>query len=471
MVASAPGPMGSAARPRWLVLCAGLLAACGSSQSPHSALPSTCQQVGAVLSDGPDSGVDPIGYAQAQVLPLHQVHTSDTSLRSAIDNLASAYQASRLDQWLQDRQRRRHQGHRQGQRHLSRARRHEEVPPLRTRRFSALLVAVTVAGAVLSACGGSSGGSGQSITLYSGQHEQTTDSLVAGFEKATGITVNVRNDDEDTLADEIVTEGSRSPADVIYTENSPALEFLQNKGLLAEVDASTLARTPSQYNSPQGDWVGVSARVSVLIYNPNLIAASQLPTTVMQLANPQYRGKLAFAPGETDIQPVVTSVMRTYGTAAALRWLDGIKTNASAHIYPDNETIADEVNRGAVAFGIVNQYYWYRMRAELGASGVQAKIAYFAPHDPGYVLDISPAAVLKSSKNQAGAQKFLAFIVSSKGQEIIAHSISFEYPIASGVTTSQPETPFAQLQPNAITIPELGDGSSAIALLKQSGLL
>jgi ABC-type glycerol-3-phosphate transport system substrate-binding protein len=81
--------------------------------------------------------------------------------------------------------------------------------------------------------GGSSSGSGQSITLYNGQHEQTTDSLVAGFEKATGITVNVRNDDEDTLADEIVTEGSRSPADVIYTENSPALEYLQDKGLLA----------------------------------------------------------------------------------------------------------------------------------------------------------------------------------------------------------------------------------------------
>ena len=86
---------------------------------------------------------------------------------------------------------------------------------------------------LLAGCGSSSS---QSITLYSGQHEQTTDALVAGFEKATGITVNVRSDDEDTLADEIVTEGSSSPADVIYTENSPALEYLQGKGLLAPVD-------------------------------------------------------------------------------------------------------------------------------------------------------------------------------------------------------------------------------------------
>ena len=240
------------------------------------------------------------------------------------------------------------------------------TPGQRARRLARLAATLALACVLPAGCGGSSSGSGQSITLYNGQHVQTTDSLVAGFEKATGIKVNVRSDDEDTLADEIVTEGSHSPADVVYTENSPALEYLQGKGLLAPVDPSTLAHTPSRYNSPQGDWIGVSARVSVLIYNPSLIGSSQLPSRVLQLAEPRYKGKLAFAAGETDFQPIVTSVAHTYGQAAALKWLEAIKANAAEHIYPDNETIADEVNRGAVAFGVVNQYYWYRMRAEIG---------------------------------------------------------------------------------------------------------
>jgi iron(III) transport system substrate-binding protein len=338
-----------------------------------------------------------------------------------------------------------------------------------TRRIGGLVVALALAAGLLAGCGSSS--SGQAITLYNGQHEQTTDSLVEGFEKQTGIKVNVRNDDEDTLADEIVTEGSNSPADVVYTENSPALEYLQGKDLLAPVEPSTLAHTPSKYNSPQGDWLGVSARVSVLIYNPGLINASELPAHVSELADPTYKGKLAFAAGETDFQPIVTSYARTYGETAALEWLEAIKENAGSHVYPDNETIADEVNRGAVAFGVVNQYYWYRMRAELGASNVPSKITYFAPHDPGYVLDISSAGILKSSRHKADAQKFLAFIVSKQGQEIIAHSISFEYPIDDGVKTTAPETSFDQLQPNPITIPELGDGSRAIALLRKAGLL
>ncbi len=80
---------------------------------------------------------------------------------------------------------------------------------------------------------------------------------------------------------------------------------------------------------------------------------------------------------------------------------------------------------------------------------MHSKIAYFAPGDPGYVIDVSGAAVLKSSTHQAAAQKFLvAFLVSKQAQEIIGgHSLSYEYPVASGVTTSAPETPFAELQP------------------------
>jgi iron(III) transport system substrate-binding protein len=326
----------------------------------------------------------------------------------------------------------------------------------------------------LAACGGSGGSDAQSITLYNGQHVQTAQNLVAAFEAATGISVSIRSNDEDTLADQIATEGSHSPADVFLTENSPPLESLQAKGLLAKVEPATLARTPARFSSPTGNWVGVSARVSVLIYNPSLISASQLPTEVRQLADPQYRGKLAIAPQETDFQPIVTSYLRAYGKPATLSWLKGIQANASGHVYPDNETIASQVNRGAVAFGIVNQYYWWRMRAEIGVSSTHSKIGYFAPGDPGYVIDVSGAAALKSSAHQAAAQKFLAFLVSKQGQEIIADpskSISYEYPIASGVTTQAPETPFSQLRPYPITIAELGDGSTAIALMREAGLL
>jgi iron(III) transport system substrate-binding protein len=333
-------------------------------------------------------------------------------------------------------------------------------------------LALAVGALVLAGCASSgSAPSGKALTLYSGQHEQTTEALVAAFEKQTGITVNVRNDDEDVLADQIVTEGSRSPADVYFTENTPPLQELASKGLLASVAPSTLANTPSRFNSPDGKWVGVTARVSVMGYNTSLLTPSQLPTSVMDLADPQWKGKIGIAGSETDFQPIVTSVARAHGEAAALRWLEAVKANAGSHSYPDNETLVSEINRGQVALGVINQYYWYREKAQVGDSGLHSAIAYFAPHDPGYVIDVSGAGILKSSSQQAEAQRFVAFLTSKQGQEIIAHSDSYEYPIASGVTTAKPETPFDQLQPNGITIPELGTGAEAIRLLQEAQLL
>jgi iron(III) transport system substrate-binding protein len=317
------------------------------------------------------------------------------------------------------------------------------------------------------------------LVLYNGQHDQTTGLLVSGFEKQyPHIKVRVRTDDENTFDAQIIAEGRRSPADVFYTENSPALEYLQQRGLLAKLDASTLARTPAEYRSPQGDWVGVSARVSVLLYNPRLIKKSQLPAHVLALADRKYKGKLAIAPAETDFQPIITAVAKAYGVKAALHWLEGVRANAGSHIYPDDEAITDEVNRGVVSFGVVNQYYWYRLRAQVGASHIDSKITYFAPRDPGYVIDISGAAILKSSKHNAAAQKLVAYLVSREGQGVIANSgygrgqsTSFEYPIASGVTTKAPEKPFKDLRPYPMTMAELGTGAEAVSLLKQAELL
>jgi iron(III) transport system substrate-binding protein len=334
-------------------------------------------------------------------------------------------------------------------------------------KIATLLGAVIVL--ALSACGGSAATSGNSITLYNGQHEQTTAKLVAGFEKQTGIEVKVRSDDEDVLGNQIIQEGSSSPADVFYTENTPVLEDLQERGLLSPVPASTLAAVPSRYDSPQADWVGVSARVSVLVYNTSQIKASELPGSILELAQPRWKGKVGFAPSETDFQPLITAISKLDGVAAAEKWLKGLRANGK--VYPDNETVVAQVNNGESAVGLINHYYWYRLRDEVGQSGIHSALHYYAPQDPGYLLNVSGAAVLKSSKRQAAAQKFLAFLVSKTGQEILAHSHSYEYPLGSGVQTAQPLKPFDQLRPNSITVGDLGNGHAPLELEQKLGLL
>jgi iron(III) transport system substrate-binding protein len=335
-----------------------------------------------------------------------------------------------------------------------------------------VLPAALLAG-LLGACGTASGGgrSAGSITLYNGQHQQTTAALVAAFERQTGIHVNERDGDEASLTQQIEQEGQATRADVIYTENSPALMALQEKGMLAPVSPAVLAQVPARYNSPQGDWIGVSSRVSALVYNTSQLSPAQLPTSVLDLADPRWKGKLALAPTETDFQPVVTAVAHARGEQAALTWLKGVKANAASHIEPDNETVTADVNSGQAAIGLVDHYYWYRLAKQTGPGGTHSALAYFAPEDPGYVVDVSGAGVLKASKHQAAAQQFLAFLVSAAGQQVMLDSNSFEYPLHPGVAPPPGVRPFNELQPAPLSVGELGDGSEALHLIQQVQLV
>jgi iron(III) transport system substrate-binding protein len=329
-----------------------------------------------------------------------------------------------------------------------------------------LLAALTASG-----CAGSAGSS-STLTLYSAQHQQTTDALIAAFTKQTGIKVRVANNDEDVLTAQINQEGDLSPADVFYTENSNWLEQLNDQGLLSKIDASTLSRIPKQDSAANGDWVGVSARISVLVYNTSKLTPAQLPRSVMELADPKWRGKIELSPSETDLWPIVSSIARAKGRAATLRWLIGVETNAAGNDQvPDNEVLTRDVSQGTTELGLINHYYYYRLRAEIGKSAIKAKIAYFTPHDPGYVEDISGIGVLKSSKHKADAQKLVEFMTSEAGQKALAQSDSFEYPLAKGVAASPELTPLDQLQPTSFTPAELGKGLDAKELLEEAGLI
>jgi iron(III) transport system substrate-binding protein len=347
------------------------------------------------------------------------------------------------------------------------------------------LVAAAAGAALLAACGSggsstpaaSSGGTsavsslaGQTITLYNGQHEQTTDALVKAFEQKTGVTVKVRSDDEDVLAQQIEQEGSHSPADVFFTENTPPLAALDEKGLLAPVESRALAQVPAKYSATDKDWAGVSARVSVLVYNTSKLKPAQLPKSILDLAAPEWKGKLDIAPSETDFMPLVTSIAQDKGDAAAVAWLKAIKANAGSHQEPDNETLVANVNKGVTDIGVINHYYWYRLRDELGQGGIHSALAEFAPGDDGYLLDVSGAAVLKSSQHQAAAEAFVAFLTSEQGQRVLTTSDSWEYPVRAGVTNPA-LPPLPSLHPRPFSLSEIGDGSKALALLQQAGLL
>jgi iron(III) transport system substrate-binding protein len=327
--------------------------------------------------------------------------------------------------------------------------------------FGTLLVA-------LAGCGGGGGG-GRSIVLYNGQHLELTQTLVSAFEKQTGIKVQMRNDDSLVLATLLLQEGHSSPADVYISENSPELVALSQHGLLARLSPSILDQIPAADNSPAGTWVGVSLRVSSLVYNPSLLPASQLPRSILDLSQPRWKGKVAIAPTDSDFPPIVGAVIDTHGIATTRTWLAGLKRNAVD--YQDEESVVSAVNRGDVACGVINQYYWYRLRLEVGASGMHSALYYFPRPDVGSITNISGIGVLASSHHLQLAERFVAFLVSKSAQEILAHSDDYEYPARAGVAANPALPPLSEVPHATLSVAALGTDAEASRLIEQTGLV
>jgi iron(III) transport system substrate-binding protein len=306
------------------------------------------------------------------------------------------------------------------------------------------------------------------ITLYNGQHESTTTPIVEAFEKATGIKVEVRNGESDQFANQIKEEGTRSPADVFYSEEAAPMNFLAEQGLLATVPAGVLSQIPTQYNGKDGVWVGISARARVVVYDPAQITESELPTSIFDFTNDFWKGKVGFVPTSGAFREQIAAIIALDGKDRAKEWLDGLKRNGK--VYRRNGDVLDAVERGQIASGLINHYYWFGEAAEVGADKMHSKLYYIGNHDPGALVNVSPAGILKSTKKPELAAALLNFMVGEEGQKVLA-KVSKEYPLRPGVHSTAPLKPIDELEQPDIAAAEIGDGQDALELEQDLDLL
>ncbi|OBQ87178.1 MULTISPECIES: iron ABC transporter substrate-binding protein [unclassified Mesorhizobium] len=306
------------------------------------------------------------------------------------------------------------------------------------------------------------------IIVYNAQHESLAKEWAKGFTKETGIKVTLRNGGDSDFSNQIVAEGAASPADVFLTENSPAMALVEAAGLFAPVDADTLAQVPQEYQPSSGKWVGVAARSTVFAYNKDKLKEGQLPKSLLDLADPSWKGRWAASPSGADFQAIVSAMLELKGGAATSDWLKAMKENFTA--YKGNNTVMKAVNAGEIDGGVIYHYYYFGDQAKTGENSKNVGLHYFKNQDPGAFVSISGGGVLASSKHPKEAQAFLKWVTGKAGQEVLKTGTSYEYAVGKDAMSNPKLVPLADLQAPKIDPTHL-NSKKVIDLMTQAGLL
>lgn len=348
--------------------------------------------------------------------------------------------------------------------------------------FPARLILIAgVTAFAISGCAGPTGGvadpaapsgvpvaSDGELTLYAGRDEALIAPLIEQFTTDTGIKVVVRYGTSSELNALLHEEGEHTPAQVFLSQDAGAVGSLSKAGLLATIPVDLARLIPAGFTSDDDSWIGVTGRARVIAYDSHKLSEDQVPDSVDELNSAKWNGRVGFPPGNASFQSFVTAYRVLKGEDAAAAWVKGISENAPV-LTEKNAATLDLVNSGQLDLALINHYYWYERAAELGADNMRAQIK-FLPGDPGGIVNVTGAAILKSAAGDPDAITFIEYLVSEKGQEYFVKN-TFEYPLLPGIDAPAGMPSLESLVNPALDLSDLESLEQTQELLAKYGLL
>jgi iron(III) transport system substrate-binding protein len=286
---------------------------------------------------------------------------------------------------------------------------------------------------------------GSFVNLYTDRHYEIDQELFHSFTSQTGIRVNVVKLDADPLLTRLETEGTSTDADLIFLADAGRLGRAKAKGLLKPFpDQPSLEVVPSYLKDIDQQWIGLTKRARILVYDPTRLQANQL-STYEALGEPNSTLKVAVrSSSHVYNQSLVASMIEQIGVTATSTWIEGLVTHfairdpftGSTNPVGNDRDQAKAVYNDLADVAIMNSYYFGRMLYSEDDSEVQVaeSLAVFFPNQAsfGTHINISGVGLTKHGKRQANAVALLDFLLSSSSQKVFADG-NFEYPVRDDV--------------------------------------
>ncbi len=268
------------------------------------------------------------------------------------------------------------------------------------------------------------------VVVYTALDREFSQPVFDAFRQQTGIQVLAKFDTESTktvgLANAILAEARRPRCDVFWNNEILNTLRLQEQDLLQPYAAEAGQKFPAEFRSRENKWFGFAARARVLIVNTDLVDGAQLPQSVFDLANPQWKDRVGIAKplfGTTATHAAV--LFHVLGAEPASEFFRNVRQNCQ--IMSGNKGVAVAVARGQLAWGLTDTD---DAMIEI-AKGLPVKIVYpdQQPEGMGTLFIPNTVALIRNSRHSTSAKILLEFLLSPAVEEMLAEGPSAQIPL------------------------------------------
>jgi iron(III) transport system substrate-binding protein len=282
------------------------------------------------------------------------------------------------------------------------------------------------------------------VVVYAALDREFSEPVLNEFTKQTGIRVLAKYDDESTktvgLTSALVQEASRPRCDVFWNNEILNTLRLEEKGLLETYRSPSAAGYPEMYRSSDGTWHGFAARARILMVNTKLVEEYKWPTSIYDLADPKWKGKVGVArPIAGTTATHVACLFAVLGEEKAKEFLRSLKAN-DIQILGGNKQVAQACAAGQIVFGLTDTD---DAIIEVERAG-PVTIVYpdRQPDQLGTLFIPNTLAIIKGCPHAEQARKLVDFLLLPSVEEQLARSASAQIPLNSAVRAlSRVETP------------------------------
>ena len=270
----------------------------------------------------------------------------------------------------------------------------------------------------------------QEVVVYAALDREFSEPILNDFQQTTGIRVLAKYDVESTktvgLVSAIIQEQQRPRCDLFWNNEILHTLRLKKLGLLDVYMSPTLPPLPENYRSADGDWYGFAARARVLLVNTDLVPRDRFPTSVADLADPQWKDQVGLAKplfGTTATHAAV--LFSKWGDERAKAFFTTLHDNAQ--VLSGNKQVATAVGHGQLAFGLTDTDDAI-IEVEAGMP-VEIVFPDQQPDGLGALFIPNTLGLIKNSPHGEQGRRLLDFLLQPEVEVRLARGSSAQIPV------------------------------------------